>query len=114
MKALPRPRTWTALVMLAAVLGLASCGGDDNGDGGSAATAEDSGATSAGATGPPDAPPLNVQLQIRTHIKFIENPTTDVGARGRVLASSNADGSRFCRGGTFADRPGEPPLESVV
>ncbi len=83
-----RARHWLALALVVTALGIAACVDD-------------------GRSGKAGGEPILIE----THLA----PLNARGeSTGEVLSGSTIGDSAFCAGGTFADAPQEPPVESVV
>ena len=81
-------RHWLALALVVTALGIAACGDD-------------------GRRGKAGGEPILIE----THLDALNARGESTG---EVLSGSTIGDSAFCAGGTFADAPQEPPVESVV
>jgi hypothetical protein len=105
-------KTAFAVLLVASLLGIAACGGDDDGDeGGTTTGAEETGTTAGGDETGTTADEGGEPILIKTHV----NPLNPRGqTTGEVLSGSAIGDSAFCAGGRFLDGPLQRPRRSVV
>ena len=109
-----RAKLRLAMALAVAAIGLAACGDDDGGEGGTTTGAEEAGTTAGGDETGTTAEKGGEPILIKTHVVFLEDPDAEGESTGEVLPGSTIGDSAFCAGGRFSDRHGEPPLGLVV
>jgi hypothetical protein len=104
-------KTAFTVLLMVSLLSIAACGDEDGDEGGTTTGAKEAGTTAGEDETETSAKESGVPILIKTHVA---PPNARGETTGKVVSGSTIGDSAFCAGGSFADAPGEPPVESVA